>query len=55
LSYSFQFTVSPFLWRGAWLAVEITALAMAGGLVCGLPLVLLRLSSFAAFRALAWF
>ena len=50
-----QFTVSPFLWQGALLAVQITALAMVGGLICGLFLALLRLSRFAPFRGIAWF
>ena len=49
-----KFTVSPFLWQGALTAVEITAVAMVGGLLFGLLLALLRLSSFAPFRAFAW-
>ncbi len=49
------YVVSPFLLRGALLAVEIAALAMAAGLLLGLGLALLRLSRHAAVRGAAWF
>jgi polar amino acid transport system permease protein len=49
------YMVSPFLLRGALLAVEIAALAMVLGLVLGLGLALSRLSRHAAIRGAAWF
>ena len=49
------YVVSPFLLRGAWLAVEIAALAMVGGMIIGLGLALLRISRLAPLRAIAWF
>ena len=49
------YVVSPFLLKGALLAVEIAALAMAAGLVLGLGLAMLRLSRFASLRGAAWF
>ncbi len=48
------YVLEPFLWNGALLAVEIAALAMAGGFVLGLGLALLRLSRFAPVRSAAW-
>jgi polar amino acid transport system permease protein len=45
---------SPFLLRGALLAVQIASLAMLGGLVLGLLLALMRLSSFFPVSGLAW-
>jgi polar amino acid transport system permease protein len=49
------YVISPFLLRGALLAVKIAALAMVLGLVLGLVLALLRLSRHAAVRSAAWF
>ena len=45
---------SPFLLRGALLAVEIAALAMAIGLLLGLGLAMLRISRIAVLRRAAW-
>jgi polar amino acid transport system permease protein len=45
----------PFLLEGALLAVEISALAMVGGVILGLGLALMRLSAFAPVRMAAWF
>ncbi len=50
----FRFVAEPFLWQGALATVEISGLAMVGGLAFGLVLALLRLSHFAPFRAAAW-
>jgi polar amino acid transport system permease protein len=44
----------PFLLQGALIAIEISALAMVGGLVLGLGLALMRLSTFAPVRIIAW-
>ena len=44
------YMVSPFLLRGALLALQIAALAMVLGLLLGLVLALLRLSRHAAVR-----
>jgi polar amino acid transport system permease protein len=49
------YLTSGFLWEGAWIAVKITVLAMAAGLLMGLGLALMRLSSVAAVRGAAWF
>jgi polar amino acid transport system ATP-binding protein/polar amino acid transport system permease protein len=49
------YTVSPFLLHGALLAVQIASLAMFGGLVLGLLLALMRLSSFVPISVFAWF
>ena len=46
---------SPFLLRGTLLALQIASLAMVGGLVLGLVLALMRLSSFLPVRGVAWF
>ena len=48
-----SYTVSGFLWSGAWLAVEITVAAMTCGMILGLGLALLRLSRNRLVRALA--
>jgi polar amino acid transport system permease protein len=40
----FTYTTSGFLWTGALVAVQITCLAMTGGLILGLGLALMRLS-----------
>ena len=50
----FSYVVEPFLWQGALTAVEISALAMAGGVVLGLGLALLRLSPIGMVRGAAW-
>src|SRR5580704_704466 len=49
------YVVSPFLLRGALLAIKIAALAMVLGLFLGLGLALLRLSRVPAIRGAAWF
>src|SRR5271170_7110616 len=49
-----SYVVSPFLLQGALLAVEISVVSMALGLVLGLGLALLRLSRHAALRGPAW-
>jgi polar amino acid transport system permease protein len=49
-----HYATLPFLLQGALLAVEISVLAMAGGVVIGLGLALMRLSSFAPIRMVAW-
>jgi polar amino acid transport system permease protein len=48
------YVVNPFLLAGAWLAVEIAALAMLGGMAMGLGLALMRMSRLAPIRAIAW-
>jgi polar amino acid transport system permease protein len=50
----FSYVVSSFLLKGALLAIEISVLAMAFGLVLGLGLALMRLSRHAAMRGPAW-
>jgi polar amino acid transport system permease protein len=50
----FSYVVSPFLLRGALLAIEISALSLTFGLVLGLGLALMRLSRHAALRGPAW-
>jgi polar amino acid transport system permease protein len=50
----FNYVIEPFLWRGAFTAVEISGLAMAGGVVLGLGLALMRLSPVGVVRAAAW-
>jgi polar amino acid transport system permease protein len=50
LSYVF----SPFLLDGAIAAVEIAALALIGGIILGLALALMRLSTFGPLRSAAW-
>ena len=55
ISEMLGYVVSPFLLQGAWLAVEIAALAMVGGAIMGLGLALLRISRLAPLRAIAWF
>jgi polar amino acid transport system permease protein len=49
-----HYATLPFLLEGALLAVEISVLAMAGGVVLGLGLALMRLSAFAPIRMTAW-
>jgi polar amino acid transport system permease protein len=48
------YVVLPFLLEGALLAVQISVLAMAGGVLLGLGLALMRLSSYAPVRVIAW-
>jgi polar amino acid transport system permease protein len=48
------YVASPFLLGGAWVAVKITLMAMAIGLVLGLGLALMRLSRIKAVRSAAW-
>ncbi len=48
------YVVLPFLLEGALLAVQISVLAMAGGVLLGLGLALMRLSSYAPIRVIAW-
>ena len=49
-----SYIVEPFLLEGALLAVQISALAMIGGITLGLGLALMRLSRHAAIRGSAW-
>ncbi len=49
-----SYVFSGFLLTGALTAVQITVLAMSAGLVLGLGLALVRLSSVAPLRAAAW-
>jgi len=49
-----SYIFSGFLLAGALTAVQITVLAMSAGLVLGLGLALVRLSSVAPLRAAAW-
>jgi polar amino acid transport system permease protein len=50
----FSYVFEPFLWQGALTAVEISTLAMAGGVVLGLGLALARLSNVGVVRGGAW-
>jgi polar amino acid transport system permease protein len=50
-----SYIVEPFLLEGALLALQISALAMIGGITLGLGLALMRLSQHAAIRGSAWF
>ncbi len=50
----FNYATMPFLLQGALIAVEISVLAMAGGMVLGLGLALMRLATFAPIRMTAW-
>ncbi|QIB36370.1 amino acid ABC transporter permease/ATP-binding protein [Ancylobacter pratisalsi] len=45
---------SSFLWAGAWVAVQITAISMTLGLLLGLVLALMRLSSQKLVNGAAW-
>jgi len=49
------YLTSPFLLRGALLALKIAALAMVLGLSLGLGLAMARLSRHAVLRGTAWF
>ncbi len=50
-----SYTTSSFLLKGALLAVEITVLSMIIGLLAGLVLALMRMSTFWPLRSFAWF
>ena len=50
-----RYVFSPFLLKGAWVAIEIALVSMALGMLLGLGLALMRLSSFWPVSALAWF
>ena len=50
-----SYIVEPFLLEGALLALQISALAMIGGITLGLGLALMRLSNNAVIRGSAWF
>ena len=49
-----SYTVSGFLWSGAVLALEITAVGMSIGLIVGLGLALMRLSPMKIVSGAAW-
>lgn len=49
-----RYVFSPFLLKGAWVAIEIAVVSMVLGVVLGLGLALMRLSSFWPVSALAW-
>lgn len=49
------YIASPFLLKGALLAVQIASLAMVLRLLMGVGLALMRLSRFAPLRSFAWF
>ncbi len=51
----FGYIGNSFLLEGAWTAIQISAVAMVGGVILGLGLALLRLSRVAPLRWLAWF
>lgn len=55
VSEALGYVTSGFLWAGALVALEITAIAMVAGLGLGLLLALMRLSRFAPLRQIAWF
>ncbi|HSI40104.1 MAG TPA: amino acid ABC transporter permease/ATP-binding protein [Xanthobacteraceae bacterium] len=50
-----SYFTSEFLWLGALLAVQITAVSMVMGLAFGLLLALMRISDIRLLSALAWF
>ncbi len=50
-----DYSFSGFLLSGALTAFQISVIAVAAGVVLGLVLALMRLSSFAPFSAAAWF
>src|SRR5438874_5786333 len=54
MNEALQYAVSPFLLQGALLAVQISAVAMVGGLLLGLVLALMRLSTFKPLSMAAW-
>ena len=54
LTEVWSYCLSGFLWSGALLAVEITAVAMTCGMFLGLALALMRLSHLGVVRGAAW-
>jgi polar amino acid transport system permease protein len=50
-----EFLFSPFLLKGAWIAIEIATLAMVLGLAFGLGLALMRMSGNVLLSRSAWF
>jgi polar amino acid transport system permease protein len=50
-----SYCTSSFLWEGAWVAVQITAISMTLGLMLGLVLALMRLSTLSVVRGVSWF
>ena len=50
----FRYLTFAFLLEGAWLTIKIAAAAMAGGLVLGLVVALMRLSSYKPLSVGAW-
>jgi polar amino acid transport system permease protein len=50
-----SYFTADFLWAGALLAVQITAISMVIGLALGLALALMRISDTRAVSAIAWF
>jgi polar amino acid transport system permease protein len=50
-----HYVVEPFLLTGVVTALQIAAVAMVGGLVIGLMLALMRLSTIGPFRWFSWF
>jgi polar amino acid transport system permease protein len=55
LTHFLTYLISPFLLRGALLALEIAGVAMVAGLILGLGLALMRLSRNALLSGIAWF
>ena len=55
MSEALSYAVSPFLLQGALLALQISAVAMVGGLALGFVLALMRLSPLRPISAVAWF
>jgi polar amino acid transport system permease protein len=49
-----SYCASGFLWEGAWVAVKITAISMTLGLLLGLVLALMRLSTLSVMRVVSW-
>jgi polar amino acid transport system permease protein len=49
-----HYVTMPFLLWGAWLTIEISAIALAGGLCLGLCLAVMRLSSIRFISGAAW-
>jgi polar amino acid transport system permease protein len=49
-----SYVTAPFLLEGALIAIKIATLAMMAGAILGLGLALMRISSFAPLRAIAW-
>jgi polar amino acid transport system permease protein len=49
------YAVSPFLWQGALVAIEITVIGMIVGVVVGFMLALMRLSTNKVLSGVSWF